>query len=92
MIQRSENSNNNLSLESHSKSRRFDSRPMPYTFDKSALGQIEFLRDEIKINNNIIERLLTLKPVLHDNQPCSYNSQEIKIISKNIVNKNIDFY
>ena len=54
MIQRSENSNNNLSLESHSKSRRFDSRPMPYTFDKSALGQIEFLRDEIKINNNII--------------------------------------
>ena len=55
MIQRSENLNNKISLESHnSKSRRFDSCPTPYIFDKSALGQIEFLRDQIKINNNII--------------------------------------
>ena len=41
------------------------------------MGQIVFLRDEIKIKNNIIERLLTLKSVLHDNQLSSYNSQKI---------------
>ena len=54
------------------------------------MGQIEFLRDEIKIKNNIIERLLTLKPVLHDNQLSSYNSQQIKKINKNFVDKNAD--
>ena len=42
------------------------------------MGQIEFLRNKIKIKNNIIERLLTLKPVLHDNKLSSYNSQQIK--------------
>ena len=41
------------------------------------MRQVEFLRDEIKIKNNIIERLLTLKSVLHDNQLSSYNSQQI---------------
>ena len=41
------------------------------------MGQIEFLKDEIKIKNNI-ERLLTLKPVFHDKQLSSYNSQQIK--------------
>ena len=40
------------------------------------MGQIKFLRDEIKIKNNIIERLLVLKSVLHDNQLSSYNSQQ----------------
>ena len=54
------------------------------------MGQIEFLRDEIKIKNNITERLLTLKPVLHDNQLSSYNSQQIKKINKNFVDKNAD--
>ena len=54
------------------------------------MRQIEFLRDEIKIKNNIIERLLTLKPVLHDNQLSSYNSQQIKKINKNFVDKNAD--
>ena len=44
------------------------------------MGQIEFLRDEIKIKNNIIERLLTLKSVMHDNQLFPYNSQQIKKI------------
>ena len=41
------------------------------------MGETQFLRDEIKIKNNIIERLLTLKSVLRDNQPSSYNSQQI---------------
>ena len=53
------------------------------------MEQIEFLRDEIKIKNNIIERLLTLKPVLHDNQLSSYNPQQIKKINKNFVDKNV---
>ena len=53
------------------------------------MGQVEFLRDEIKIKNNIIERLLTLKSVLHDNQLSSYNSQQIKKIKK-FVDKNVD--
>ena len=42
------------------------------------MGQVQFLRDEIKIKNDIIERLLTLKSVLHDNQLSSYNSKQIK--------------
>ena len=46
--------------------------------------------DKTKIKNNIIERLLTLKPVLHDNQLSSYNSQQIKKINKNFVDKNVD--
>ena len=54
------------------------------------MGQVEFLRDEIKIKNNIIERLLTLKSVLHDNQLSSYNSQQIKKINKKFVDKNVD--
>ena len=101
-----ESTSNNLSLESHSESHRFDSRPSPYAFDNNSsksdilddsilthvvqnpcgrdvnnfvrssydkeftnppkdsmvafsMGQIGFLRDEIKIKNNIIERLLT---------------------------------
>ena len=53
------------------------------------MGQTEFLRDEIKIKNDIIERLLTLKPVLHDNQFFSYNLQHIKKINKNFVDKNV---
>ena len=48
------------------------------------MGQIEFLRDEIKIKNNIIDRLLTLKSVLHDNQVSSDNSQQIKKLTKNL--------
>ena len=48
------------------------------------------MRDEIKIKNNIIKRLLTLKPVLHDNQLSSYNSQQIKKINKKFVDKNVD--
>ena len=51
------------------------------------MGQIVFLRDEIKIKNNFIERLLTLKSVLHDNQLSSYNSQKI---NKKIADKNLD--
>ena len=54
------------------------------------MGQVGFLRDEIKIKNNIIERLLTLKSVLHDNLLSSYNSQQIKKINKNFVDKNVD--
>ena len=54
------------------------------------MGQVEFLGDEIKIKNNIIERLLTLKSVLHDNQLSSYNSQQIKKINKKFVDKNVD--
>ena len=127
----------NLALENHSKSRRFDSRPMPYAFDNNRrkldslddstlshvahnlcgegvynfvrsnydrestgpqkdslvvflLGQIEFLSDEIKIKNNIIESLLTLKSTLHDNQLFSYNLQQIKKVNKNFVHKNVD--
>ena len=104
----------NLSLENHSKSRRYDSRPTSYAFhnnsrksdslddstlshvaqnpcgegvdnfvrssyDRESTGaqkdslvvflmeQIEFLRDEIKIKNNIIERLLTLKSCMTTN-------------------------
>ena len=53
------------------------------------MGQTEFLRDEIKIKNYIIELLLTLKPVLHDNQFFSYNLQQIKKINKNFVDKNV---
>lgn len=45
------------------------------------MGQIEFLRDEIKTKNNIIKRLLILKSVLHDNQLTSYNYQ---LITKNV--------
>ena len=48
------------------------------------MGQIEFLRDEIKIKNNIIESLLTLKSVMHDSQLFPYNSQQIKKILKNL--------
>ena len=51
------------------------------------MGQIVFLRDEIKIKNHFIERLLTLKSVLHDNQLSSYNSQKI---NKKISDKNLD--
>ena len=54
------------------------------------MGQVEFLRDEIKIKNNIIERLLTLKSVLHDSQLSSYNSQQNKKINKKFVDKNVD--
>ena len=119
-----ESTSNNLSLESHSGSHRFDSRPTPFGFDNNSrksdilddsalahvvqnpcgrdvnnfvrssydkepnnplkdsmvvflMRQVEFLRDEIKIKNNIIGRLLTLKSVLHDNQLSSYNSQQI---------------
>ena len=54
------------------------------------MGQVEFLRDEIKIKNNIIERLLTLKSVLHDNQLSSDNSQQIQKVNKKFVDKNID--
>ena len=39
------------------------------------MRQIEFLRDEIKIKNNIIERWLTSKSVLRGNQLSSCNSQ-----------------
>ena len=53
------------------------------------MGKIEFLRDETKIEN-IIERLLTLKSVLHDNQLSSYNSQQINKINKNFVDKDVD--
>ena len=53
------------------------------------MGLTEFLRDEIKIKNDIIELLLTLKPVLHDNQFFSYNLQQIKKINKNFVDKNV---
>ena len=53
------------------------------------MGQTEFLRDEIKIKNDIIERLLTLTPALHDNQFFSYNLQQIKKINKNFVDKNV---
>ena len=42
------------------------------------MGRIEFLKDEIKVKNNIIKRLLTLQSFLHDNQHFSYNSQQIK--------------
>ena len=52
------------------------------------MGKIEFLRDETKIEN-IIERLLTLKSVLHDNQLSSYNSQQINKIN-NFVDKDVD--
>ena len=48
------------------------------------MGQIELLRNEIKITNNIIERLLTLKSVLHDNQLSSYNSYEVKKLAKSL--------
>ena len=48
------------------------------------MGQIEFLRNEIKVKNNIIDRLLTLKSVLHDSQVSSYNSQQIKKLRKNL--------
>ena len=41
------------------------------------MRQIEFLRDEIKIKNNIIERWLTSKSVLRGNQLSSCNSQQI---------------
>ena len=132
-----DSTSNNLSLESHSESHRFDSLLTPYGFDKTShksdtlddsmlahvvqnpcgrdfnsfvsssydmeptnppkdsivvflMGQVEFLRDEIKIKNNIIERLLTLKSVLHDNQFSSYNSQQIKKINKKFVDKNVD--
>ena len=54
------------------------------------MGRVEFLRDEIKIKNNIIERLLTLKSVLHDNRLSSNNSQQIKKINKKFVDKNVD--
>ena len=47
------------------------------------MEQVEYMRDEIKIKNNIIERLLTLKLVLHD-------SQQIKQINKNFIDKNVD--
>ena len=50
----------------------------------STILPIEFLRDEIKVKNNIIERLLTLRSVMHDNQLSSYNSQQIKNINKNL--------
>ena len=132
-----DSTSNNLSLESHSESHRFDSLLTPYGFDKTShksdtlddsmlthvvqnpcgrdvnsfvsssydqeptnppkdsivvflMGQVEFLRDEIKIKNNIIERLLTLKSVLHDNQFSSYNSQQINKINKKFVDKNVD--
>ena len=54
------------------------------------MKQIKFLRDEIKIENKIIERLLTLRPVFHDNQFFSYNLQQIKKTNKNFVDKNVD--
>ena len=54
------------------------------------MGRVEFLRDEIKIKNNIIERLLTLKSVLLDNQLSSDNSQQIKKKLKKFVGKNVD--
>ena len=41
------------------------------------MRQIEFLRDEIKIKNNIIERWLTSKSVLRGNQLSSCNYQQI---------------
>ena len=113
-----ESTSNNLSLENHSESHRFDSRPTPYGFNNNSrkseifedsmlahavqnpcgrdvnnfvrsrfdkedsmvvflMGQIEFLRDDIKIKNNITERLLTLKSVLHDNQFSFLNLQKI---------------
>ena len=45
------------------------------------MGRIELLKDEIKIKNNIIKRLLTLQSVLHDNQQFSYNPQQIKKVT-----------
>ena len=127
-----ESTSNNLSLENHSESHRFDSRPTPYRFHNNSrksdilddstlahavqnpcgrdvnnfvrsrydkkctnppkdsmivffLGQTEFLMGEIKIKNNFIELLLTLKSVLHDSQLSSYNSQQIKKINKKFV-------
>ena len=41
------------------------------------MGQIEFMRDEIKIKKSIAETLLALKTVLHDNQLSFYNSQKV---------------
>ena len=38
----------------------------------------------------IFEGFLKLKSVLHDNQLCSYNSQQIKKIKKKFVDKNVD--
>ena len=129
---------NNLFLESHSESHRFDSRPTPYGFDNNSrksdtlddsmlahvvqypcgrdinnfvrssydkeptneppkdymvvflMGQVEFLKDEVKIKNDIIKRSLTLKSVLHDNQLSSYNFQQIKRINIKYVHKNVD--
>ena len=127
-----ESTSNNLSLENHSESHRFDSRPTPYRFHNNSrksdiledstlahavqnpcgrdvnnfirssydkkctnppkdtmveflMEQTEFLMSEIKIKNNFIELLLTLKSVLHDSQLSSYNSQQIKKINKKIV-------
>ena len=46
------------------------------------MGQIKFL-GEIKIKNNIIERLLTLKSVLHENQRSSCQTlNKLKKITK----------
>ena len=55
-----------------------------------SMGQVEFLRDEIKIKNDIIEHLLTLKSVLHGSQFSFYNCQQIKKINKKFVDKNVD--
>ena len=52
------------------------------------IGQIEFLRGEIKFNN-FIERLLILKPVLHDKQPFSCNSKQITKINKHFTDKSV---
>ena len=54
------------------------------------MGLIEYFRDEIKVKNNIIERLFTLKSVMHDNQLSSYNSQQVKKINKKPVDKYVD--
>ena len=44
----------------------------------------------MRSKSNIIEHLLTLNSVLHDNQVSSCNFQQIKKINKNFVDKNVD--
>ena len=58
-------------------------------FIKYLIDQIEFLREEIKAKNKIIDRLFTLKLLLHDEQIIFYKNVQINKSSNKVDNETV---
>ena len=53
---------------------------------------MEFMREELRFKNNIIDRLFKLVSVLFDKRFSSFKSERTEIVSKKLVDKLVDLY